>query len=49
MEYTLEQFATELRALLRKAVNAGHDVDDISDVAEAVLEAGWGTDEEDKP
>lgn len=38
---TLEQFITELKALLRKAEDAGLDPDEFCDVAELILQNGW--------
>jgi hypothetical protein len=40
-ELTLEQFASELKALLRKASEAGLDPDDFCAVAEHILESDW--------
>lgn len=44
MTYTLKDFAEALRLLLVKAHDAGHDVDDIGQTADSVLQAEW-----DKP
>lgn len=40
-KYTLEQFEADLKALLNKAVQAGHDVDDIGRLVETTLEGEW--------
>jgi hypothetical protein len=41
---TLEQFAERLRALLQEALEAGHSVDDIGEMAESVLQDKWEND-----
>ena len=38
---TLEQFASELKALLRKAEDAGLDVDEFCELAEHILATSW--------
>jgi hypothetical protein len=38
---TIEQFMAELKALLRKAEDAGLDVDEFCEVAEHILANGW--------
>jgi hypothetical protein len=38
---TIEQFAEELKALLRKAEDAGLDVDEFCEIAENILANGW--------
>jgi hypothetical protein len=38
---TLEQFAEELKALLKKAEDSGLDVDEFCAIAEHILENGW--------
>lgn len=40
---TLIQFAEQFRQLLVKAEQAGHDVDNIGETADAVLQANWDT------
>ena len=44
MEYTLEQFAKDFKALLNKAIEAGHSVDEIGEMADAILEGPWDVD-----
>ncbi len=38
---TIEQFVVELKSLLRKAEDAGLDVEELCTLAEHVLENGW--------
>jgi len=40
-EYSLEQFQVDLKALLNKAAQAGHDVDDIGELVEDILAGEW--------
>ena len=41
MQYTLEDFERELKALLRKAEDAGLEVDQFCELAEFVISDGW--------
>ena len=41
MPYTLEDFANELKALLRKAEDAKLEVDDFCQLAEDIIASGW--------
>ena len=38
---TLEEFAAQLKALLRRAEDSGLDVEDFCNLAESILESGW--------
>lgn len=39
---TLEEFAKELKALLRKAEDSGLEVEDFCQLAEEIVAEGWG-------
>ena len=41
MQYSLESFKAELKALLAKAVDMGLDTDDIGMIAEETLQGPW--------
>lgn len=38
---TLEEFAVELKALLRKARDSGNESDEIGELAEGILQGSW--------
>lgn len=49
MKYDLDMFAHELKALLRKAKDAGLEVDDFCALAEDIISFGnWNDNPEDK-
>lgn len=39
--YSLNDFAEEFKALLRKAEDAGLEVDDFCTLAEGIIDVGW--------
>lgn len=41
MRYTIEDFERELKALLRKAEDAGLDVEDFCQLVEDIIASGW--------
>lgn len=41
---TIEQFEQRLKALLQQAEDAGLEVEEFCEVAEYVIETGWGRD-----
>lgn len=45
---TLLQFREKLKKLLREAENSGLEVEDFCEIAEYVLENGWGKEDENE-